>query len=331
LEQQMSNELTMGLLPHRRVNYRSLSAGFALESLLMAVLIQLWAVQPKVGVPAKHMVITPLILQQPVLAEQPPIRAYIPPNKLRLPPDLTFQMPNSARLPEPPSIASLATLPVFATPRAAPPPAVETGSFLAVTAKPTLEKPIEASKVQTGGFGDPNGVATRPTNGHAITINAFGTWDLPSGPRDSDGLGRANGVPAVVPSAGFGNGVVSPNGGGGKGVILQAGFDSKSVAEAPTKTIGQDPLTTPIEILAKPRPDYSEEGRQLRVEGEVQLEVVFAATGQAHAVKVIRGLGHGLDEQAVRAAEQIKFRPAKHEGRPVDSTAVVHIIFELAS
>jgi TonB family protein len=46
---------------------------------------------------------------------------------------------------------------------------------------------------------------------------------------------------------------------------------------------------------------------------------------------VLQGLGYGLDEQAVRAAEQIKFKPAQHEGQPVDSTFVVHIIFELAS
>jgi len=45
----------------------------------------------------------------------------------------------------------------------------------------------------------------------------------------------------------------------------------------------------------------------------------------------LQGLGYGLDEQAVKAAEQIKFKPALHEGRPVDSTAVVHIVFQLAS
>jgi len=37
-----------------------------------------------------------------------------------------------------------------------------------------------------------------------------------------------------------------------------------------------------------------------------------------------------LDEQAVRAAEQIKFKPAQREGKPVDSTATLHIIFQLA-
>jgi len=42
-------------------------------------------------------------------------------------------------------------------------------------------------------------------------------------------------------------------------------------------------------------------------------------------------LGYGLDEQAVKAAEQIKFKPALHDGQPTDATAMVHIIFELTS
>ena len=62
-----------------------------------------------------------------------------------------------------------------------------------------------------------------------------------------------------------------------------------------------------------------------------RLEVLFTTGGQVRVIRVIQGLGHGLDEQAVRAAQQIKFKPALHEGQPVDSTAVVHIIFQLVS
>jgi hypothetical protein len=47
-------------------------------------------------------------------------------------------------------------------------------------------------------------------------------------------------------------------------------------------------------------------------------------------LRVVRGLGHGLDDSAVRAAEQIRFKPALKDGQPSDSTAVVHIIFQLA-
>jgi len=45
---------------------------------------------------------------------------------------------------------------------------------------------------------------------------------------------------------------------------------------------------------------------------------------------VISGLGHGLDENAIRAAEQIRFKPAQRAGQPAASTATVHIVFQLA-
>ena len=48
-------------------------------------------------------------------------------------------------------------------------------------------------------------------------------------------------------------------------------------------------------------------------------------------LRVLRGLGHGLDEAAVNAANKIKFKPAQRNGSSVDSTAVVHVLFQLAS
>jgi len=68
----------------------------------------------------------------------------------------------------------------------------------------------------------------------------------------------------------------------------------------------------------------------LRIEGEVLLEVVFEASGKLHVNRVVRGLGHGLDDAAIRAAEQIRFKPALRNGQPADSNAVLHIVFQLA-
>lgn len=198
---------------------------------------------------------------------------------------------------------------------------------------PTTGRP--ASQVQTGGFGDPNGVPARETNGRAVNINAFGSWDLPGGPGYGNGTGGAHGVPGVVASAGFGNGVAigSPKGGGGGGgAVRQAGFsDSRPPADpTPKKTVANEPPTNPVEILFKPKPNYTAEGRTLKIEGEVKLEVQFTATGQVHVIRVLQGLGHGLDEQAIRAAQQIKFKPAQRQGQAVDSSATLHIIFQLA-
>jgi TonB family protein len=90
------------------------------------------------------------------------------------------------------------------------------------------------------------------------------------------------------------------------------------------------PKVIPAEILSKPVPIYTDEARARRIEGEVLLEVVFGASGKIQVLRVVRGLGHGLDEQAVRAAEQIRFKPALKDGEPSDSTAILHIIFQIA-
>ena len=71
---------------------------------------------------------------------------------------------------------------------------------------------------------------------------------------------------------------------------------------------------TPVEILDKPRPAYTEEARRLGIEGEVQLDVVFGASGAVSVRRVVHGLGHGLDETAIAAARCIRF-PARGSRR----------------
>jgi TonB family protein len=85
-----------------------------------------------------------------------------------------------------------------------------------------------------------------------------------------------------------------------------------------------------VAILSKPNPVYTDEARRLGIEGEVLLDVVFEASGQMKVIGVLKGLGHGLDEAAVRAAQQIRFKPALQDGRAVDFPATVHIVFQLA-
>jgi TonB family protein len=88
--------------------------------------------------------------------------------------------------------------------------------------------------------------------------------------------------------------------------------------------------TTPVEITYKPNPVYTDEARNLKLEGEVLLEVEFAASGQLHVNRVVRGLGHGLDEAAMAAANKMRFKPALRNGQAMDSTAIVHVVFQLA-
>lgn len=99
-------------------------------------------------------------------------------------------------------------------------------------------------------------------------------------------------------------------------------------AKAAPKRPGR--LDAPVEILSKPRPAYTEQARRLRIEGEVVLEVMFFADGKIAVVRVLEGLGHGLDEAAVEAAKKIEFSPARREGRAVDHEATLRIVFRLA-
>jgi TonB family protein len=204
------------------------------------------------------------------------------------------------------------------------------------SATPTMA--AAPQKVQTGGFGDPNGVPASDTHGRPVTIAQAGSFDMPSGPGYGNGTGGSHGARGVVASTGFGSGVATGTSSGGvsnsRGTVRQAGFaDAGVVASSEPKPKAIEPVvkTLPAEITFKPRPVYTEEGRKLKIEGEVLLKVVFSSTGQIHILKVVRGLGHGLDESAVHAAEKIQFKPALRDGHPADFEAVLHITFQLAS
>lgn len=201
-------------------------------------------------------------------------------------------------------------------------------SAAATTARP-------ASQVQTGGFGDPNGIPAKAGQGKPANIAALGSFDLPSGPGSGNGTAGAKGVPGVVVSSGFGNGTATADSRphATSGTVQSAGFASADVPARPTvHSQSGEPAAKvlPAEILSKPTPVYTQEARSLKIEGEVLLEVVLQASGNLRVLRIVRGLGHGLDDNAVRAAEQIHFKPAIKDGQPSDSTVVLHIIFQLA-
>jgi TonB family protein len=158
-----------------------------------------------------------------------------------------------------------------------------------------------ANKVQTGGFGDPDGIHGPGNPNRSANINQAGSPLLPGGP-------------------GFGNGT-----GGAKGLR------GTGASESPSKSAsGKGGATSGVDILGKTNPGYSDEARTLRIEGDVVLEVVFLASSQVEVIRVVSGLGHGLDEAAVRSAKQIRFRPAQRDGQPIDFPARVRIEFRLA-
>jgi len=187
-------------------------------------------------------------------------------------------------------------------------------------------------KVQTGGFGDPNGVPGKGDPNHATNVNRQGNPALPGGEGFGNGTGGKNGIAGTVASTGFGNGTAIPPTGKPKGTVVAGGFGAVDTSSDPSKkkAAASGPADTTPNILDKPRPEYTAEGRSMRIEGDVVIDLVFLANGSIQINRVVSGLGHGLDDSALRAAQQIKFKPAKREGEPVDFPARVRIEFRLA-
>jgi TonB family protein len=230
--------------------------------------------------------------------------------------------------PEAPRILAKASIPEM--PKPLVPRKIVEGAFdSGSSATPTVH--AQAHDVQTGGFGDSNGVSGKSNNERKLTVAAAGSFDLPSGSGNGNGDAGSRGQRAVIASSGFGNGVAGSGSGSGRprSVVGTGGFGDASVVQVAARR-AVEPLTTPVAILSKPRPVYTAEARELHIEGEVLLAVMFAASGDVRVLRVVRGLGHGLDEAAESAGQKIRFEPAKRDGHPYDSDAVVHIVFQLA-
>ena len=82
-------------------------------------------------------------------------------------------------------------------------------------------------------------------------------------------------------------------------------------------------------LLNKVEPVYSEEAREAKVQGTAVLEIEVWPDGKAHNIRVVRGLGRGLDEQAVKAVEQWEFEPGLKDGEPVRVAATVEMNFRM--
>jgi TonB family protein len=83
------------------------------------------------------------------------------------------------------------------------------------------------------------------------------------------------------------------------------------------------------ELIERTEPNYTEEARIARHEGTVRIEVEIDEDGRPRNTKVLQILGLGLDEQAIRAVREWRFRPARFDGRKVPCRIVLAIDFSL--
>ena len=127
-----------------------------------------------------------------------------------------------------------------------------------------------------------------------------------------DPLGKIGGPPSNGP--GGGGGIGGGYGGGvgnGRGAYRVGGGVSAPVA------------------TFQPDPEYSEEARKAKYQGEVMLWVIVGADGKAHDIRVARSLGLGLDEKAMEAVKNWRFEPGKKDGTPVAVQIQIEVDFHL--
>jgi TonB family protein len=337
----------LGLLPERKVNKRALATAYGLVALVLLIVINLGLIIPeKMQIAQYH--VTELIPMPSLRPEPEPIKVVKPEVHPKLLPAVKLPVFEQPKLLVPREVRREAPQPVeapkvvvnqFKAPEikmvagGARPQLVHTGDFGGSSQKPTVNAAVE--KVQTGGFGDPNGLKGEGKQGAKLYAAQAGGFDMPAGPGQGNGSGGAKGIKGTVASADFGNGIATGGKGDGRSNgqgVATGGFGSEQVVHGGPKIAPVDsgPASTPVEITYKPNPVYTEEARRLKLEGEVLLEVSFSANGTLHVNRVVRGLGHGLDEAAIAAANKIRFKPALRGGQPVDSTAVVHVTFQMA-
>ncbi len=339
-------------LPQMRAPWAEFAFGIAAQTLIVGSIVWARMLFPSVVPAPEHnfrsvlLVSTPQPVNQqpqpPLVLPQPTVIAHLDTteNVLRLPP----RQPKAALKPhlEDEIAPAVSVAPRKLEPMVSdvapviPQEAVKTNVFsTGSSAAPILAR--TPAQVQTGGFGDPNGLPAKPDQKKAVNIAALGSFDLPRSSEAGYGNGTAGskGVTGVVTSAGFGNGTaIETQSHAAIGKVQPSGFSDADVPAAPT--VHSRPAeaaavkVVPAEIISKPTPVYTQEARSLRIEGEVLVEAVLQASGSLRVVRVVRGLGHGLDDNAIRAAEKIHFRPALKNGEPADSTVVLHIIFQLA-
>lgn len=195
------------------------------------------------------------------------------------------------RTPTPPSKGSP---PVFAKVQLAPPAAKIKIPKPQLPVDPTLLGPPNL-KVTTAYnvFGNPTSVPGPPSNG----------------PGDGGGIGTGSGG-----GVGSGNGAgLGPGSGAGTGGgVYQLGGG----------------VSTPIAIYS-PDPPYTEQAREAKFQGDVVLSIVVLADGSVADVQIVKPLGLGLDQSAVKAVKTWKFKPGTRNGVPVAVQMMIDVTFHL--
>lgn len=173
--------------------------------------------------------------------------------------------------------------------------------------------------VAVDGF-DASATAAR-TNARTLGVAGFSSGDPGKSPASPPRTASAAGFGAEPPSTS-----AAP---AARTSVASVDFADSQASTTARPATPAGPPDRQVEITFKPTPAYTDEARERHVEGEVSLEVEFTADGRVRVLRIVRGLGYGLDDMARRAAEQIRFKPATNRGTPVDVRTHLTIVFRL--
>jgi len=346
---------TFGLLPEPEGRAGSFFTSLVVNGLILALLLFIGATAKKVMDQHKYEY-TELIVPTPPPPPPPKIKVKVPPTPKDLPepvrlPEPKFQPPK-IKIPKPepkPDLKPVAMEAKVALPTVKPAkPAVvlapqpKAALTAAMPAQSPQVKPSTAPVHLGETFGvTPNPNATRPATVAAIG-NPYGGMQgpavAPHGVVGSTGIGNGlksgsnAGVVGKVASAGIPGATGTSSAGStyGNAKVASAGIPAVTAAAPVQPVVQQASSSTTLDLLSVPEGQYTAEAKQLRVQGDVVLRCTFTASGQVLVQSVVHGLGHGLDEEARRVAQLIKFRPATRNGQAVDLTTNIKIKFQLA-
>jgi protein TonB len=142
-----------------------------------------------------------------------------------------------------------------------------------------------------------------------MTDNNMPNFGDPNSPLLGHSMGRGSGTGM---GNGTGSGIGSGSGGGYGGGAKQVGGGVKG----------------PV-IIYQPEPEFSEEARKAKFQGVVTVSIIVDAQGRPQNVHVTRGVGMGLDEKAMEAVRQYRFKPGTENGKPVATYLNVEVNFEI--
>lgn len=339
---------TFGLLPEPERSPGSFITSMVINGLMLALVLYIGAIAKKTI--EHHYDVTTLIV--PAKKEPPKPKEKIPPPppiEEPKPVDVKFEAPRiNVPKPEPKpelkpiELEAKLTVPVIKDAKLDVRLAPQPKPVLAPAAMPAQDNHVKPSTAKVH-LGDTFGVKPNPNAKGPATVAAIGN---PYGGNQ----GPAIAPHGVVGSTGIGDGVKFGNNNGRPGGKVASAVAPAATVSAPSGNVGKvasagisaapnavaaprmntGPADTDLVVISKPQPQYTNEARQLKVQGDVILKVTFTANGQIVVQGVVQGLGHGLDEEARREAQRFRFRPATHNGQPVDKTTYVTITFQMA-